>query len=190
MSRSQGGRIHVIIVTTPEDFKPDRPWNTPEAILSGRIFKKNLLAGEAKAFARVFNDGAIAERSRNHGQWNHEWAIVIPYLRKKWGSDHPNKPPRVPSLPKVPVGDPGLTYKKRRVILQALKLLASGISCEDTERRLNVIAGTVNTWFKENFGFVLRCYDQELSRAQTIVENLSSPQFKQFAIDERGCNHE
>ena len=98
MSRSQGGRIHVMIVIAPEDFKPQRPWSTPETFVSGRIFKRNILATEAKAFARTFNAGAICERERAPEQWNREWAIVIPYLRRKY-ADHPGRvrkprPPR------------------------------------------------------------------------------------------------
>jgi hypothetical protein len=82
MSKSPGARIAVMIVQAAEDFKPQREWDVPSNIVGGRLFKKNLTSTVAKHFARVFNAhqcGACACK-----QWNREWAIVVPCLKRKW----------------------------------------------------------------------------------------------------------
>jgi len=79
MSRRQGGRIAVYIVTTPAGFAPQRAWHYPESFTDAALHARNLLAGEAKQFARVFNDRALLQKQR--GAWEGKWAIVANYLR-------------------------------------------------------------------------------------------------------------
>ncbi|MCC6126009.1 MAG: hypothetical protein IT426_13675 [Pirellulales bacterium] len=84
MSRSPGARIAVLIVQTAEDFKPQRPWNVPETILSGRLFAKNLFSTQAKHFTRTFNKNALENKMA--GLWDRTWAIVVPCVKPKhWG---------------------------------------------------------------------------------------------------------
>jgi hypothetical protein len=74
----------VFIVTTPPDFKPQRPWDVPPSFAVGTLYAKNLSIREAVGFARTFNKRAVQARERH--QWDHRWAILSKHLRphRRW----------------------------------------------------------------------------------------------------------
>ena len=94
MSRSPGARIAVLIVTTAEDFKPQRPWSVPETIVAGRLFAKNLFSTQAKHFARTFNKNALDSKAK--GCWDGSWAMVVPCIKRRFWNRDASKPEVVP----------------------------------------------------------------------------------------------
>ena len=42
------------LVTIPETFKPQRPWDLPEVTTGAELYAKNLCLGEAQDFCRLF----------------------------------------------------------------------------------------------------------------------------------------
>ena len=79
MSRREGGRIAVYVVVTPTEFQPQRAWHVPDAFTEGVLYARNLLALQAKEFARTFNDRALLQIQTR--VWDRKWAIVSAYLK-------------------------------------------------------------------------------------------------------------
>jgi hypothetical protein len=75
----------VYVVTVPETFRPQRPWDLPPQTSDGELWAKNVTLSEARDFVRVFN-----KRQLLRGLTDHKWAMAIKHVRCRWSlTDEP-----------------------------------------------------------------------------------------------------
>jgi hypothetical protein len=91
MSRRRWERNAVYLITVPDDFRPQRPWELPPGIVAGELYAKNLAMAHALGFVRCFN-----KRQMDLGLPDRRWAIAIHHARFRW--DGPEPGPIVPSI--------------------------------------------------------------------------------------------
>jgi hypothetical protein len=91
MSRGSFNRTAVYLVTTPPEFRPDRPWTVPDSFMDATLFAKNQSVTDARHFVRTFNFKQV--QLCQSGKWNHQWAIVSSCCRpSKWHEDDGQRP--------------------------------------------------------------------------------------------------
>ena len=86
MSRGSFNRTAVYIVTTPPEFRPQRPWTVPDSFSNATLFAKNQSVTDGRRFARMFNAKQVQLCETR--QWDHRWAIVSSCCRPStWKED-------------------------------------------------------------------------------------------------------
>ena len=87
MSRYSYNRTAVYLVTTPPEFRPDRPWTVPGAFTGATLYQKNLPVHEARTFARLFNARQVSLCQQR--TWDHSWMIVVTSCRPgNWAGEN------------------------------------------------------------------------------------------------------
>ena len=77
--RQLRGRQAVYLCTVPDDFRPQRLWDIPGAIVAATLQAKNLPMRSALGYARTHNKAAVQRLQA--GQSLGLWAIVARHLR-------------------------------------------------------------------------------------------------------------
>jgi hypothetical protein len=77
------GGTAVYICMVPPSFRPQRPWDTPDEILSARLHSKNLKLIIALNFARAYNMPQVQSLQDDH-RIIESWAIVVRHLKPEW----------------------------------------------------------------------------------------------------------
>ena len=80
-----GRKNAVYLVTVPEEFRPERPWELPAQILGGELYVKNIILGHALGFAGAFN-----KRAMELGLPDRKWAIPVRRGHFFWTADEPD----------------------------------------------------------------------------------------------------
>ena len=78
------GKPHngVLIVTVPDDWKPQRFHNLPPAILSARYYARGNPIHISLEIAKAFNRARLQP-----GGWTGEWALMVRTLKTRgWGA--------------------------------------------------------------------------------------------------------
>jgi len=81
MSHRPNRRQTVFLARVPADWKPQRPWSVPPAILSAERLAHNVSMIEAVALARAHNRSQLQRVYRRLPV--ESWAIVAKYLRPR-----------------------------------------------------------------------------------------------------------
>ena len=71
----------VYLVSVPETFRPQRPWDLPPVAWDLDLHAKNLPMPDALGFARAFNKARV--QASQAGQPIGQWAIVAKHLRPR-----------------------------------------------------------------------------------------------------------
>ena len=92
MSCRKKDRQSIYLITTPAEFRPQRPWDTPPSFVTAELYVANVGLFDAVGFARVHNCNQLRRLQANNGQWDRHWAVVIRHLK-------PCRPSRSPLMP-------------------------------------------------------------------------------------------
>jgi len=83
---TKGGAAVYICAVQPT-FRPQRLWDTPDEILTGKLYAKNLTISVALDFARVHNAPQVQALIHDRRPIE-SWAIVARHLKPEY-RDHP-----------------------------------------------------------------------------------------------------
>jgi len=74
----------VYLVTVPETFQPERPWDLPDQVVEAELYAKNLALVHVLGFCRTFNS-----RQLRLGLPDRKWALAIKHTRFRWDGPRP-----------------------------------------------------------------------------------------------------
>ena len=77
------GGAAVYICMVPPSFRPQRPWDTPDEILTANLHSKNLKMKVALDFARAYNMPQV-QNFQHDRRIIENWAIVVRHLKPEW----------------------------------------------------------------------------------------------------------
>lgn len=74
-----GRKSAVYIVTVPDQFRPQRPWDFPQLFTGGEVFTRNVNVAQARGFVFCFN-----KRQMALGIPDRKWAIAAGHAKQRW----------------------------------------------------------------------------------------------------------